>query len=100
MKMARAMKITEGSDNVFRDVGFAPDVAENLLRRTDLMIEIEKWFVKSELSQSAAAELLGVTQPRFNHLLKGKVQNFTIDALVNMLTRAGMRVKITVRKAA
>ena len=98
--MAKEIKVTEGSANVFNDLGFAPDVAENLLRRTDLMIEIEKWFMKSALSQTAAAQALGITQPRFNQLLKGKTQNFTIDALVNMLTRAGMRVKITVRKAA
>ena len=52
------------------------------------------------MTQQEAANLLGITQPRLNLLLKGKIEKFSLDALVNMLAKAGMRVKLTVRKAA
>ena len=47
-----------------------------------------------------SAKALGVSQPRLNALLKGQIADFSLDALVNMLARAGMQVKMTVRKAA
>jgi len=49
------------------------------------------------LTQAAAAKTLGVTQPRLNQLLKGKIEIFSLDALVNMATSAGMRVGLSVR---
>ena len=98
--MGASEKAAAGGGNVFADLGFSSGRAEYLLRRVDLMIEVEKWFMKSGLTQSAAAKLLGVTQPRFNQLLKGKTEIFSIDALVTMLAHAGMKVRMTVRKAA
>ena len=50
------------------------------------------------MTQQKAAKLLGITQPRLNLLLKGKIEKFSLDALVNMLAKAGMCVKLTVRK--
>ncbi len=98
--MTKRIKITEGSDNVFRDVGFGEVEAENLKLRADLMIRIEKHVKQSGMTQADAARELGVTQPRLNQLLKGKIQLFSLDALVNMLAQAGMRVNMTVKKAA
>ena len=98
--MTKRIKITEGSDNVFRDIGFGEVEAENLKLRSDLMIRIEKYVKKSGMTQADAARELGITQPRLNQLLKGKIQLFSLDALVNMLAQAGMRVNMTVRKAA
>ena len=94
------MKITEGSDNVFRDIGFGEVEAENLKLRSDLMIRIEKYVKQSDMTQAEAARELGITQPRLNQLLKGKIQLFSLDALVNMLANAGMRVTMSVKKAA
>ena len=94
------MKITEGSDNVFRDIGFGEVEAENLKLRSDLMIRIEKYVKQSDLTQAEAARELCITQPRLNQLLKGKIQLFSLDALVNMLAGAGMRVTMSVKKAA
>ena len=51
-------------------------------------------------TQKQAAKQLGITQPRLNQLLKHKVDLFSLDALVNIATRAGMQVKLTVKKAA
>ncbi len=68
-----------------------------------MMIRIERHVRQSGLTQQAAAHLLGITQPRFNQLLKRKIELFSLDALVNMLTKAGMRVELcvrTLRKAA
>ena len=98
--MAANLKATPGSRNVFRDIGFPPVEAQNLLLRSDLMTRIERYVAASGLSQKDAAVQLGVTQPRLNDLLKGKIEKFSIDALVNMLGHAGMRVGVTVKKAA
>ena len=98
--MTKRIKITEGSDNVFRDIGFGEVEAENLKLRSDLMIRIEKYVKQSGMTQAEAARELGITQPRLNQLLKGKIQLFSLDALVNMLAQAGMRVNMTVKKAA
>lgn len=92
------LKITRGSGNVFRDVGFAPGEAENLLLRSELMSRIRD--TAKGTTQREAAKLFGVTQPRINDLLRGRIEKFSLDALVNMLGKAGMRVTVTVRKAA
>ena len=49
------------------------------------------------LTQSEAAKKLGITQPRLNQMLKGKMDIFSLDALVNMATSAGMRVGLNIR---
>ena len=98
--MTKRVKIEKGSGNVFQDIGFPPHEAQNLLMRAELMVKVETFVDKSGLTQKEAAKLLGLTQPRLNDLLKGKIDKFSLDALVNMLARAGMKVKLTVRKAA
>ena len=98
--MKRKVKITRGSGNVFRDVGFPPDEAHNMLLRADLMLRVEKFVKDYGLTQAAAAKTLGVTQPRLNQLLKGKLELFSLDALVRMLANAGLRVELRVKKAA
>ncbi|MEI6724219.1 MAG: helix-turn-helix transcriptional regulator [Betaproteobacteria bacterium] len=98
--MTEKLKMKRGSGNVFRDIGFPPEEAQNLLLRSDLMTRIERYVQASGLSQKDAAVRLGVTQPRLNDMLKGKIEKFSLDALVNMLGHAGMRVALTVKKAA
>lgn len=94
------LKMTKGSANIFSDLGFDAEEAQNLLLRSQTMIVISKWFKDSGLTQAAAAKTLGLTQPRLNQLLKGKIAEFSLDALVNMATRAGMRVGLTIRPMA
>ena len=98
--MTKRLKIEKGSGNVFLDIGFPPGEAQNLLMRADLMLKIEQFVRKSGMTQKEAAKLLGITQPRLNLLLKRKIELFSLDALVNMVARAGMQVKLTVKKAA
>ncbi len=98
--MTKRLRIEKGSGNVFLDIGFPPGEAQNLLMRADLMLKIEQFVHKSGMTQKEAAKLLGITQPRLNLLLKRKIELFSLDALVNMVTRTGMQVKLTVKKAA
>jgi predicted XRE-type DNA-binding protein len=87
-------KVTRSGGNVFRDLGFPPEKAEHLLVRADLMIRLEKELGSRGLTQARAAELLGVTQPRVSDLLRGRVDLFSADALIDMLARLGIRVRI------
>ena len=91
------LKITKGSANVFADLGFGPPESQNLLLRSQTMIAVVQWFNASGLTQATAAKALGVTQPRLNQLLKGKIEIFSLDALVNMATSAGMRVGLSIQ---
>ena len=91
------LKITKGSANVFEDLGFDVQESQNLLLRSQTMIALVQWFNACGMTQAAAAKVLGVTQPRLNQLLKGKIEIFSLDALVNMATSAGMRVGLSIR---
>ena len=94
-----AIKITKGSGNVFRDLGFSPAEAEHLRVRAELMIAIEKLIGRRKLTQAQAAKLLGVTQPRISDLVRGRLHRFSIDALVEMLARAGVKVHLSTERA-
>ncbi len=89
-------RIRRSSGNVFRDLGFSREEAENLKMRTDLMIQLSKLIHARRLTQADAADLFGVTQPRVSDLVRGKIDRFSIDTLVAMLGHAGVRVQIVV----
>jgi len=96
MTVARARQTGHA---VFEDLGFQPDEGENLRLRADLMIAITKLIERRKLTQARAAKLLGVTQPRVSDLVRGRIDRFSIDALVRMLGRAGVRVSLSVSRA-
>ena len=96
--MTKRVKMIRGSGNVFRDLGFAPAEAHNLLLRSELMTRIERLVKRSGMTQKESARVLGVTQPRLNDLLKGRIDKFSLDALVNMLGHAKLRVEIKINK--
>jgi predicted XRE-type DNA-binding protein len=98
--MTGKLKITRGSGNVFLDLGFSKAEAENLKLRSELMLRIDEFYRKSGMTQADAAKALGLTQPRLNALLKGKIGLFSLDAFVNIATRAGLNVRLVVKKAA
>lgn len=91
------MEITPSTGNVFRDLGFRREEAEHLLVRADLMIQVKKLIASRRLKQRAAAKLLGVTQPRVSDLLRGRIDLFSTDALIDMLARLGAQVRLTVK---
>jgi predicted XRE-type DNA-binding protein len=100
VKINERLKVRRGSGNVFRDLGFGEQQAQNLLLRCELALNIEAFVKRSGLTQSAAAKQLRLTQPRLNALLKGRIELFSLDALVNIATLAGLRVELKVRRAA
>ena len=94
--------------NVFADIGFAADEAAKLLDETDqviterlaikqqLMLEISHWIQVENLKHADAAAILGVSRPRVSDVVNKKTVKFTIDALVDMLCRAGKSVQVSV----
>jgi predicted XRE-type DNA-binding protein len=90
-------EITPSSGNVFEDLGFEGGEAENLRVRARLMAPLERYVRERDLTQMEAAKELDTTQARISELVNGKVQAFSIDALVNMLNRAGLEVDVNVR---
>ena len=83
--------------NAFEAVSF-PAEAEHLRIRADLMLEVERLLAARRLTQAEAAKLLHVSQPRISDLMRGKIDRFSIDTLVDMLSRAGADVTIKVRR--
>lgn len=73
-----------------------PAEAENMKLRSSLMIALTAHIENRKLSQTAAAELFGVTQPRVSDLTRGKIDRFSLDTLVNMAVAAGMQVALQV----
>lgn len=94
MPRKNRLKITPSSGNVFRDLGFSREEAEHLLIRSDLMIAVQKALERRALKQADAAKLLRVTQPRISDLLRGRIDLFSTDALIDMLARLGIRVRL------
>ncbi|PBK50992.1 XRE family transcriptional regulator [Pseudomonas syringae pv. actinidiae] len=73
-----------------------PEEAENLRVRSELIIALTSVIKGWNIPQREAAARLHVTQPRLNDLLKGKIDKFSLDALVNMLTGANLKIEIEV----
>lgn len=91
-----AEEITRSSGNVFRDLGFGEEEAENLRVRSQLMMSLERFIEEHDLKQTEAAELFGVSQPRISDLVNGKIGKFSVDTLINMHAKAGMHVQVSV----
>jgi predicted XRE-type DNA-binding protein len=77
-----------------------PEEAENMKLRSGLMRALEKHIRTQGWTQAQAASCLGVTQPRVSDLVRGKINLFGLDALVNMATAAGLKVELRVHEVA
>jgi predicted XRE-type DNA-binding protein len=86
--------VTRGSDNVFEDLGFDREEAANLKIRADLLLDLRQYIQARGWTQAQAAAFFGETQPRISNLLKGEISRFSIDKLINMLARAGIKVRV------
>ena len=87
---------TDTFDNVFEAVMETPEEAANMTLRSDLMRAIRREAQNWAGPQTAAARRLGVTQPRLNGLLRNRINEFSLDALVMLAARAGLTVKLDV----
>jgi predicted XRE-type DNA-binding protein len=92
--------VTPAGGNVFADLGFPPAEAQNLKLRSQLMTALLDLIAKRGLTQVRAARLFGVAQPRISALSRGRIDRFTVDALVNMLANAGVKVRLLVGRPA
>jgi len=91
------LKVTRSTGNVFRDLGFSPEEAEHLKVPSNLMIHLQQAIATRSLKQAEAAKLLGITQPRVSDLMRGRIDLFSIDTLINLLARLDIRVGLVVR---
>lgn len=100
--------VTKAGTNLFQDLGFAPDEAarfqaeskqqinDTKVLKEQLMGELSKWISDNHLKQADAAEILMVSRPRVSDVVNMKVGKFTIDTLVNMLSRVGKPVRLAI----
>ncbi len=77
-----------------------PDEAENMKLRSELMMALKSHITRTEMNQTQAARLFGVTQSRISDLMRGKVNLFGLDALVDMAATAGLHVEVRVLETA
>ena len=109
LSLPRADTVTRPRNRIAEQKSFAsvrdaiedtPEAAENVKLRSGLMIALKAHMERVGLSQSEAAKIFGVTQPRVSDLVRGKINLFGLDALVNMAAAAGLHVEMTVQEAA
>ena len=89
-----AEDILDSCGNVFLDLGLPPDEAAILQIRADLMAELRKFIKSKRMSRTHAMRLLGISESRLSDLLNGKWERFSLEMLVALATRAGMRVRL------
>ncbi len=91
----RPVRVEQGSGNVFADLGFSnPELA---LAKAELVQRIRQLIEERKLTQTKAAKLLGLDQPKVSALVRGRVEGYSIDRLFRFLTALGQRVEISVR---
>jgi predicted XRE-type DNA-binding protein len=98
MRTQNKPAVVRSSGNVFEDLGFDREEAEHLRIRSALMAAIAKLIKTRGLTQAAAAGLFGVSQPRISDLVRGKIDLFSIDTLVDMLAKADVRVELRIHQ--
>ena len=87
-------------DNVWDALTDTPAESANMTARSDLLLALQQAIGEWGLTQQAAAKRLGITRPRINDLLAGKISKFSLDALVNLAAGAGLAVEIRTSRAA
>ena len=96
----KKLKMTRSTGNVFRDLDFSETEAEHLRVRSELMLSLQKTIAARGLKQGEAAALLGVSQPRISDLIRGRIDLVSIDTLIDMLAKLGIRAKIVLQPPA
>ncbi len=84
----------ETFDSVFDALADTPAESANMTARADLLLAIRERVKAWNLTQEDAAARLGVTRPRLNNLMRGKLDKFSLDALINIAAAAGFRLHI------
>ncbi len=95
----RKMKI-ESFANVWDALEDSSESAAEMTMRSDLMITLTQHLKTWNVTQATAAKRLDITQPRYNDLVKGRINKFSVDALITLARRAGLVVELKIKKAA
>lgn len=93
------MTNTETFNSVWDAIADTPEQAANLQARAELMLQITAIIKSNDWKQADAATHCGVTQPRINDLLRGRVSRFSLDTLVNIAAALGQRVHVELKAA-
>jgi len=93
----KAIRVTQGSGNVFADLGL-PNPEERLAK-ADLALAISRAIKERGLTQREAATLMGIDQPKVSHVLRGRLADFSTERLISFLTGLGRDIEIVVRPA-
>lgn len=96
-RIIKGVEIHQGGDNIYADLGLP--YADKLKIKTGLVIEIRKAMKLQGLTQSAAAKLMGVSQPKVSHMMRGEFTNLSERKLMDCLTRLGYDIEIKIRPA-
>lgn len=75
-----------------------PQQAASMRARSELMMALQGWVKSSGKTQAEAAKLFGITQPRMSDLMRGKISLFSLDAMMDMATAAGLEPHVTLKK--
>jgi predicted XRE-type DNA-binding protein len=94
MKKKINTRISQGSGNVFRDLGFPPHEAAVMLLRCELAEALRQWIDRQGYTQAQAAKLLGVVQPRISEIVPNRVDKLSRDYLVGLCAKAGVSVAL------
>ena len=97
--MDTAMSKIDSYASIWDAIAESPEEAANLRMRAELMRKIATLVKKAGWTQAEAARRCGVTQPRLNDLLRGKISRFSLDALVNIATALGWKVSVRLKAA-
>ena len=89
----------KGFTSIWDAIEDTPQLAASMKARSTLMIELSSYIEKHGLTQAQAADLLGVTQPRISDLVRGKINLFSLDTLLDMASAAGMSPVLRLTKA-
>ena len=97
--MAKAMKPREFA-SIWDALEQRPEEATNMRLRSELLISLRQRIEAWNTTQARAAKRLRITQPRLNDLLRGRIQKFSLDALVALAEHAGLKIRLEIRAAA
>ena len=95
-RMFNGIAVEPGSENVYADLGYAD--SDSMRVKTQLVAEISDLIRKRALTQTRAAEILGLTQPKVSALLKGQFRGISEHRLLECLMRLGRDVQIVVKR--
>ena len=94
------MMANETFENVWDALAVSPEEASNMALRSVLMDRVQSAVRAWDVPQAVAAQRLGISQPRLNELLKDRMSKFSLDALVIIASKAGLRVSLNIEAAA